>query len=139
RRRVQPVAGAAGALSLLRPGPHAVARPARHGAGAGDARRGAGGGRSGTGPAAVRAGAGCGSGHRGDGGRAMTARSAAEAEDRDLARAAPVLAAVREGEPLVHCLTATVSMAIVADGLLAARARPVMTGTRAEAPGLTAR
>ena len=67
----------------------------------------------------------------------MTGRSAAEAEDRDLARAAPVLAAVREGEPLVHCLTATVSMAIVADGLLAAGARPMMTETRAEAPVVT--
>src|SRR5699024_8185843 len=67
----------------------------------------------------------------------MTGRSVAEVEDRDLARAAPVLAAVREHEPLVHCLTATVSMAIVADGLLAAGARPMMTETRAEAPVVT--
>lgn len=57
--------------------------------------------------------------------------------DPDLARAAPVLEAVREARPLVHCLTATVSMAIVADGLLAAGARPMMTETAAEAPVVT--
>lgn len=67
----------------------------------------------------------------------MTARPAVAASDPDLARVAPVLAAVREGQPLVHCLTATVSMAIVADGLLAAGARPMMTETRAEAPVVT--
>ncbi|WME24778.1 hydroxyethylthiazole kinase [Brachybacterium sp. GU-2] len=56
------------------------------------------------------------------------------ADDRDLARALPVLAAVREAAPLVHCLTATVSMQLVADGLLAAGARPMMTETVVEAP-----
>ncbi|QOQ38531.1 hydroxyethylthiazole kinase [Trueperella pecoris] len=45
-----------------------------------------------------------------------------------------VITAVRERAPLVHCLTATVSMGIVADGLLAAGARPMMTETEAEAP-----
>lgn len=57
--------------------------------------------------------------------------------DPDLARAVPVLEAVRGAEPLVHCLSATVSMAIVADGLLAAGARPMMTETAAEAPVVT--
>src|SRR5699024_10731423 len=85
----------------------------------------------------LRAGAGCGSGHGGVGGPPMTGRRTARAEDRDLARAAPVLAAVREHEPLVHCLTATVSMGIVADGLLAAGARPMKTETREDAPLLT--
>ena len=46
------------------------------------------------------------------------------ADDPDLARALPVLAAVREAAPLVHCLTATVSMQLVADGLLAAGLDP---------------
>lgn len=59
------------------------------------------------------------------------------AEDPDLARALPVIAAVREAAPLVHCLTATVSMQLVADGLLAAGARPMMTETVAEAPVVT--
>ncbi len=62
---------------------------------------------------------------------------AASAPDPDLAEVAPVLAAVRAQAPLVHCLTATVSMALVADGLLAAGARPMMTETAAEAPVLT--
>lgn len=57
--------------------------------------------------------------------------------DPDLERVADVLAAVRARQPLVHCLTATVSMGIVADGLLAAGARPMMTETLAEAPTLT--
>lgn len=57
--------------------------------------------------------------------------------DADLEPVATVLAAVREQQPLVHCLTATVSMAIVADGLLAAGARPMMTETLAEAPTVT--
>ncbi|MEI2777950.1 MAG: hydroxyethylthiazole kinase [Tetrasphaera sp.] len=48
-----------------------------------------------------------------------------------------VIAAVRERAPLVHCITATVSMALVADGLLAAGARPMMTETAAEAPAMT--
>lgn len=50
---------------------------------------------------------------------------------------AGVVGAVREREPVVHCITATVSMAMVADGLLAARARPMMTETQAEAPAMT--
>ena len=40
-----------------------------------------------------------------------------------------VAAAVRSQQPLVHCITAAVSMGTVADGLLAAGARPVMTET----------
>lgn len=51
---------------------------------------------------------------------------------------AQVIADVRRTQPLVHCITATVSMAIVADGLLAAGARPMMTETAAEAPALDA-
>lgn len=46
------------------------------------------------------------------------------------------LAAMHAAAPLVHCLTATVSMSLVADGLLAAGARPMMTETEAEAPTL---
>lgn len=46
------------------------------------------------------------------------------------------LAAVREQRPLVHCLTATVSMQRVADALLAAGARPMMTETALEAPAM---
>ncbi|MFN8097661.1 MAG: hydroxyethylthiazole kinase [Dermatophilaceae bacterium] len=57
-----------------------------------------------------------------------------EAAPADLAR---VVAAVRDRAPLVHCLTATVSMGLVADGLLAAGARPMMTETVAEAPTMT--
>ncbi len=45
--------------------------------------------------------------------------------------------AVRERAPLVHCITATASMGIVADGLLAAGARPMMTETDTEAPAMT--
>lgn len=45
--------------------------------------------------------------------------------------------AVRSRQPLVHCITSTVSMAIVADGLLAAGARPMMTETASEAPVVT--
>ncbi|HRO31674.1 hydroxyethylthiazole kinase [Citricoccus sp.] len=66
-----------------------------------------------------------------------TMTGAYPAADPDLAPVADVLAAVRAGRPLVHCLTATVSMALVADGLLAAGARPMMTETLAEAPTLT--
>lgn len=51
---------------------------------------------------------------------------------------AAVVAAVRERAPLVHCITATVSMGLVADGLLAAGARPMMTETAAEAPVMDA-
>src|SRR5699024_405433 len=89
------------------------------------------------GPAPGEPGAGRGPGHRGDREPAMTGHGTAGAQDRDLARAAQVLASVRTQEPLVHCLTATVSMGIVADGLLAAGARPMMTETRAEAPVVT--
>ena len=45
--------------------------------------------------------------------------------------------AERAQPPLVHCITATVSMGIVADGLLAAGARPMMTVTLDEAPVVT--
>lgn len=62
---------------------------------------------------------------------------AALGDDPDLRAVAPVLAEVRRHPPLVHCLTATVSMGIVADGLLAAGARPMMTETEAEAPVVT--
>ena len=48
-----------------------------------------------------------------------------------------VIARVRERQPLVHCITAAVSMGLVADGLLASGARPLMTETLAEAPYLT--
>ncbi|OKL52958.1 hydroxyethylthiazole kinase [Bowdeniella nasicola] len=48
-----------------------------------------------------------------------------------------VLGSVRAAAPLVHCLSATVSMEIVADGLLAAGARPMMTETLDEAPIVT--
>lgn len=48
-----------------------------------------------------------------------------------------VIAAVRERQPLVHCIASTVSMALIADGLLAAGARPMMTETVTEAPALT--
>ncbi|NWN87376.1 MAG: hydroxyethylthiazole kinase [Micrococcaceae bacterium] len=47
------------------------------------------------------------------------------------------VAQVRQTEPLVHCITAAVSMQLVADGLLAAGARPVMTETASEAPSMT--
>ncbi|UEJ82829.1 hydroxyethylthiazole kinase [Brachybacterium halotolerans subsp. kimchii] len=58
-------------------------------------------------------------------------------DDSDLRAVAPVIAEVRRRPPLVHCVTATVSMGIVADGLLAAGARPMMTETEAEAPVVT--
>ncbi|MDO5286825.1 MAG: hydroxyethylthiazole kinase [Actinomycetia bacterium] len=48
-----------------------------------------------------------------------------------------VVAAVRSQQPLVHCISAAVSMGIVADGLLAAGARPMMTETVSEAPVVT--
>ncbi|GAA1394928.1 hydroxyethylthiazole kinase [Luteococcus peritonei] len=54
-----------------------------------------------------------------------------------MSRTARILAAVRESAPLVHCLTATVSMELVADLLLAAGARPTMTWTEREAPATT--
>lgn len=48
-----------------------------------------------------------------------------------------LIAVVRERAPLVHCVSAAVSLSIVADGLLAAGARPMMTETRQEAPVVT--
>ncbi|MCE1179894.1 MAG: hydroxyethylthiazole kinase [Micrococcales bacterium] len=47
-----------------------------------------------------------------------------------------VLAAVRERAPLVHCIGAAVTAPLVADGLLAAGARPMMTDSVEEAPTL---
>ncbi|WP_152354614.1 hydroxyethylthiazole kinase [Brachybacterium subflavum] len=58
-------------------------------------------------------------------------------DDPDLRVVAPVIAELCRRPPLVHCVTATVSMGIVADGLLAAGARPMMTETEAEAPVVT--
>ncbi len=52
---------------------------------------------------------------------------------------ADVLAAVRDRAPLVHCLTAAVTMNTVADALLAAGARPMMTETDQEAPVVVTR
>ncbi|MHA7861925.1 hydroxyethylthiazole kinase [Tessaracoccus sp. Y36] len=49
---------------------------------------------------------------------------------------ADVITAVRERAPLVHCLSAAVSMNFVADALLAAGARPMMTETSEEAPSM---
>jgi hydroxyethylthiazole kinase len=57
--------------------------------------------------------------------------------DPDLSAVAPIIAAVRARAPMVHCVTAAVSMSIVADGLLAAGARPMMTETAQEAPAVT--
>ena len=51
-----------------------------------------------------------------------------------MSRSGQVLAAVRRTAPLVHCLTATVSMELVANLLLACGARPTMTWTAREAP-----
>ncbi|MHB1007661.1 MAG: hydroxyethylthiazole kinase [Propionibacteriaceae bacterium] len=51
---------------------------------------------------------------------------------------AGVVAGVRHRAPLVHCITAAVSMNLVADVLLAAGARPMMTETEAEAPAMDA-
>lgn len=49
-----------------------------------------------------------------------------------------VIRAVRTRAPVVHAVMSTVSMGFVADGLLAAGARPLMTETEAEAPAMTA-
>ena len=68
----------------------------------------------------------------------MTGTKPAEDRHNDRRGLAYVVAAVREHTPLVHCITATVSMGIVADGLLAAGARPMMTETAAEAPTMDA-
>ncbi len=54
-------------------------------------------------------------------------------------RTAELVDEVRRGAPLVHCLTATVSMELVANLLLAAGARPTMTWTREEAPHVVRR
>ncbi len=54
----------------------------------------------------------------------------------DVAR---VVARVREVRPLVHCITAAVSMNTVADALLAAGAAPMMTETAQEAPVIVRR
>ncbi|QCV87662.1 hydroxyethylthiazole kinase [Acidipropionibacterium jensenii] len=59
------------------------------------------------------------------------------AEDGDLAEVADVIARTRRRPPLVHCISAAVSMDLVANGLLAAGARPVMTETLQEAPAVT--
>lgn len=50
---------------------------------------------------------------------------------------AKVVTLVREREPLVHCITAAVSMNLVANALLATGARPMMTETQQEAPAVT--
>lgn len=52
---------------------------------------------------------------------------------------AAVIDEVRRRAPLVHCLTAAVSMGTVADATLASGARPMMTETEAEAPVVTTR
>lgn len=52
---------------------------------------------------------------------------------------ARALAAVRDRAQLVHCITAAVSMNIVADVLLAAGARPMMTETAQKAPAVVTR
>lgn len=57
--------------------------------------------------------------------------------DQDLARAAATIADARRRAPMIHCITAAVSMSIVADGLLAAGVRPMMTETVQEAPAVT--
>ncbi len=49
---------------------------------------------------------------------------------------AQVLSALRARRPLVHCLTGSVSAPLVADGLLALGARPMVTATIGEAPAL---
>ncbi len=54
-------------------------------------------------------------------------------------RIATVIEAVRERQPLVHRLTAAVSMNLVADALLSAGARPMMTETLGEAPSVVRR
>ncbi|OYO10996.1 hydroxyethylthiazole kinase [Enemella evansiae] len=53
-----------------------------------------------------------------------------------MAELGAVVAEVRRQRPLVHCLTAAVTMNFVADALLAAGARPMMTETIDEAPTL---
>lgn len=46
--------------------------------------------------------------------------------------------AVRDAAPLVHGISGTATQGLVADGLLAAGARPLLTSTRDEAPTLVA-
>lgn len=48
-----------------------------------------------------------------------------------------IVAAVRDQRPLVHCITAAVTMNLVAAGVLASGARPMMTETDVEAPVIT--
>lgn len=57
--------------------------------------------------------------------------------DEDLQRVSAVISAVRANPPLIHCLCNSVVEDIVANGLLAAGAQPVMTETIEEAPYLT--
>lgn len=54
------------------------------------------------------------------------------------AEIAATVEAVRQEAPLVHCVSAAVSMLTVANGLLAAGARPMMTETAAEGPAMVA-
>lgn len=56
--------------------------------------------------------------------------------DARLAEVAATIAALRRTAPLVHAITGTASQSIVADGLLAAGARVMMTDTEREAPTL---
>lgn len=51
---------------------------------------------------------------------------------------ADAIDAVRESAPMVHCIGPGVSASLVADGLLAAGARPMMTATASESPTLVA-
>src|SRR5690606_3367601 len=129
RLRVQPLPRAAGAVPLLRPRARTVAGAGWDRDRDGGARRAA---RDRRGAARAEA-------------RTARARRASRGgyamsdprTDPDLERVLPVLEAVRAGAPLVHCITATVSMSLVADGLLAAGASPMMTETLAEAPVVT--
>src|SRR5699024_4157120 len=136
---LQPLAGATRVVPVLSALGGGPARPAglgdgadRPGWGAGDGRRAA---RAAPGAAGYRRRyrrGGRRDHHRGEPGGGPMRQA-----DPDLQRAWPVLAAVRQRQPLVHCITAAVSMGIVADGLLAAGARPMMTETVAEAPAVT--
>lgn len=54
------------------------------------------------------------------------------------AQVADAVAAVRSRQPLVHGATGSVTRALVADGLLAAGARPMLTESEQEAPVLVA-
>lgn len=54
----------------------------------------------------------------------------------DDAQLTATINAVRHQAPLVHCISAAVTAPLVADGLLAAGARPMMTETTMEAPSM---